>query len=558
MFWYAYRLLKRGTLSEDDTMTACVGSGPSVTTTNSDAKDTVVRTLLIVSICFFLFVDFRIGIVRGVHDVVGAQSWGRILFAVGAAITEMAHGGYGYTTAEAVEAILRTNGLTDHLPTLARIGTTFPENLRDSQLIDSAMSKAVQFQWPFDPNHGVRGSGGDDLGFVDFAKISFHLFGYKILSLYLTFFIIQGLTALAFICAFWHRAGVLAILLVLTATEGAVFSSSLLEYDIKAVFGIGTVADPRVLSLLGLIPALHLACLMVEDVRPTVTQVLLTMFQCAVLVLTLWIRASVVWSFLALFLLSTVLAILDFRKLRSMSAVSRLWTLAVLFVFLGAHQTYVSMTLHPVYTKNNEIRHHVLWQSMFYSLAVHPDWPKKYAAAFDYATGDELPLVAAKKYLSRNPVTDPDSVYLTADRRYLKIGAAETYARKALFEFIMKDPVFVIEAVAVYNSELLYRVLAKTTSSLANMTRALKLTIIAAFLGVASLLAFRGSDLLLFARTALLLTGAFAFSLMPLVLTAPGYFVIADQFFLLLMVSSCWTVTILAVVVRVFGTGRLL
>ena len=40
---------------------------------------------------------------------------------------------------------------------------------------------------------------------------------------------------------------------------------------------------------------------------------------------------------------------------------------------------------------------------------------------------DELPPVAARKYLTRHPPADPDKVYLTEDRKYLKVVAAETY-----------------------------------------------------------------------------------------------------------------------------------
>jgi hypothetical protein len=48
----------------------------------------------------------------------------------------------------------------------------------------------------------VRGLGGDDVGYVDFAKIAFFLFGLQIRALYYLFFLIYGLTLL---CALIER-----------------------------------------------------------------------------------------------------------------------------------------------------------------------------------------------------------------------------------------------------------------------------------------------------------------------------------------------------------------
>src|SRR5438445_6834042 len=64
------------------------------------------RWLAIGIICVALFASFRIGLVRGLSDSIGQASWGRVLFAVGAAVTEMEHGGYGYTTSNVVETVL--------------------------------------------------------------------------------------------------------------------------------------------------------------------------------------------------------------------------------------------------------------------------------------------------------------------------------------------------------------------------------------------------------------------------------------------------------------------
>src|SRR5439155_18688815 len=104
------------------------------------------------------------------------------------------------------------------------------------------------------------------------------------------------------------------------------------------------------------------------------------------------------------------------------------------------------VTLNPVYRSKGEISHHVFWQSVFYQLQFHPRWDKKYAASYDFATYDELPVLAAKKYLIRHLPSNPENLYLTPDRQYLRLAAAELYVRKAFFEFFANDPGFVLES----------------------------------------------------------------------------------------------------------------
>src|SRR5262245_15930151 len=125
--------------------------------------------LAIVGLSFFSAI--RIGIDRGLPNSIGEESWGRVLFAVGAAITEMEHGGYGYTIARMMETVLTSAGLTGDPKILADLGMKFPENLHRPELINAAIDKAVHFKWPFNPNEAIRGSGSDDLGLVDYTRL---------------------------------------------------------------------------------------------------------------------------------------------------------------------------------------------------------------------------------------------------------------------------------------------------------------------------------------------------------------------------------------------------
>ena len=71
------------------------------------------RYLLILLLAAAVFASFRIGLVRNFDDRLSDQSWGRMLFGIGAAITQIDYGGYGYTVSAPVEGTLMQGGLTD-------------------------------------------------------------------------------------------------------------------------------------------------------------------------------------------------------------------------------------------------------------------------------------------------------------------------------------------------------------------------------------------------------------------------------------------------------------
>jgi len=152
-----------------------------------------------------------------------------VLLAVGAAITQMEHGGYGYTTAGVMETVLTSARLTGDPKILTDLGVKFPENLHRPELINAAIDKAVHFKWPFNPNEALRGSGGDDLGLVDYTRLSFRLFGYRIQSLYVLYFVILAISVSSFLWAFRAQSGFLLLAATACAAQVLLFASSLFD-----------------------------------------------------------------------------------------------------------------------------------------------------------------------------------------------------------------------------------------------------------------------------------------------------------------------------------------
>jgi ABC-type multidrug transport system fused ATPase/permease subunit len=483
-----------------------------------------------------LFEAYQVGVIRGFRDWIGQESYGRVLFAVGAAITQMQHGGYGFSISSVIETILTYGGITADNAILEKLGTKFPNNLQNTALINAAIDKAVQFSWPFNPGADVRGSGGDDIGFVDYARLAFQLFGYKIQSLYYIYFSVLAFSAAAYLYQFRTRNGILPLLAITCAVLVFVFESNFFDPIYPRLItepSSISVADPRFLSGLAIIPGFHLACIMLGRLRPSQANIAIAVVQSVVLVFALLIRVSAIWTVLSIVTLAILIGLSDVSRQRF--GFIRFWSVAVLLAVWAVHATYVLVTLHPVYHGKGEISHHVFWHAVFYQLQFHPQWNQKYSAQFDNAQYDELPPVAAKKYLLRNPPPDPEAVYLTPDHKYLTYAAAEIYIRKAFFEFMYRDPRFVFDSIFVYNPLRMYTILKDYLSSWNRVSSVTYLLVTAYLVAAAGFLSVSSDEYRLFARVTLFVSCAFLLSLAPICITVVDVRTMADQFTMLLI-----------------------
>jgi hypothetical protein len=488
-----------------------------------------------VFIFLFLFFAFRIGLVRDLQDTISDQSWGRVQFAIGSAVTTMRHHGTGYTIAAPVKTVLESAGLTGDPEILKRAGLKFPENLRNPILINSAIKLASEAQWPFNPNSAITGNGGDDIGMVDFVRLSFLLFGFQLLSFYLTYFVVLGISLLLAVVAFRREAGVLAIFSLLTLALVLVFASSLLRPEIAGIL------DPRFLSTLAIVPGAHIAFAILGKMPWSRGNAVLLALQCLILVFGYWIRSSALWIVLGLLLLAAIQAIQIARR-RQTSDLRSLWPVGLLATVVVAHLLLVSITLHPIYRSANERPYHGLWHAMLYALQFHPEWKVKYAEQYGNGTYDEHPEEVAKNYLLRNPPKDPKDVYLTEDRKYIRTDVSEEIKRKALFEFALSDPKFVAEAYIFSNGRLCAKSIGYHIASLKSIHLIFKFGILLILIVLAIQLRSSKAAMRSFFRANALLTCGFLVSLSYLIFTAPSLAVVGDQLLVFIALTLGWFV----------------
>ncbi len=476
-----------------------------------------------------LFATFRVGLDRGFDHTIGIEAWGRVLFGVGAAISDLVYGVKGYVVDRVVETLLQTGGLTGDNGILTALGYPFPANLQNAAVIDGAIQSAIHFPHV---TTDVRGAGGDDLGYVDFVKIAFCLFGPRLISLYLTYFVLLIVPIVVFVVAFRKHAACLSCLATVVIAHLLVFSSALLDVGPNT---LGSPIDPRFLSLLVVVPGLHFALAMLFRMPPTPRNVALGVVQAAMIVLACWIRFSAIWAPLGLIVLAAVL----FLRVRSPRP---LWGLGILALLWAAHALYVGQTLSPVYANDGEPTRHVVWHSIFYSLQFNPAWANTYAPRYDNATGDELSLVVTRKYLERHPPVDPASAYDPVTHS-VKWSTIEASVRGEFFEILAENPRYVIATFVKYKPLYIAGELRFLSASLLPASPGRLMFVLALGAAVAASLAFSRADRRAFGATAILLVGAFVVSLLPNILTVPTRTVLADQFLMLLAAAIAGGIT---------------
>jgi hypothetical protein len=524
-----------------------------VTNASSPKRERLkVRVFGLTAIFFMVastFGAFRIGVERGFDHVIPPSQWGRFQSAIAAAITDIADGKRGYIAYDNIQTVLAFAGLTGDVNALASIGAKYPDNLHDAGLIDSAIEKAVRFEHPVSKLLSLP---ADDLGFVDYVQIAFALLGFKLRSLYLLYFILFAASAGAMLITFRAVPGVLAILSVVAAIQTAFFASPIFSDHIPIIHHVDHVSiiNPKTLTVLAIIPGLHIALAILLGSSPSPMNIALICVQASVIAFVWSIRGSTIWVPFGICLLSIGIAFgIRWRGGSWGEALRRIWPTAGLIVVCTLHSVYIATTMDPIYQKIGDLGNHETWHPIYYSLQLHPQWAAKYGPMYGNAVGDEQPKAAVKNYMLRHPPTPDEAKSLFRDDYgSLKSTVYEMYLRKAFFEFIKDDPRFAFETFFIYKPLALFRYYCEYGFRMFGR-ELVWLIVIFGPIGIAIALVM-ASDARVqkeFLQAAAIASGGFLISTIPFLIAYP---VIADDFFALMITLTTWALLITSIAIR--------
>ena len=380
---------------------------------------------LIGATILLLALSFRGGIDRA-HDTTIVRG-GLFFNAVCAILSTEKHGTGRYVCAAAAHRNMEAIGLGY----VIGLGYERLEELgRGTAFLNDALKKVFQTA-SLAEDGGVTAIGwGMDAGYMDFVDVAFRIFGQKVESLYLTFFLFLA-TSTALACIqFYDRFLVLF---------------SLLSFQYVLFFflhetgrwEIYSFTSPRFLSILAVIPLLHALFLILYQIRPSSRAIFLFLPQAALIAAAGDFRATAYWTVIAL-MLFCVLLVGAARWRQGWSyrrAAALCWPALPVFLCMAAAAAFVDTTTDPRLVEIGGMKGHAFWQPIYYNLQLHPDWKKKYSDQHAGVTGDEMVWVAVKAYRKRNHLESEPLTQVSYEKQ----------TRAVFFEFIRNDPCYFIE-----------------------------------------------------------------------------------------------------------------
>lgn len=273
------------------------------------------------------------------------------------AISEMKFGLSGYVGYQQIADTLREEGL--------RMGG-------DPDAANRAIASALTLK---DPRSALIGIYENDVGYVDYCRLAFGTFGYRIESLFYIYFVLLLVQAAFFVREFRRVPLAMAGLAVFAVSH---------HLAVMATTGVGdqlaSLHNYRFLPVLGILPVAHVCLLLLLRKKFSVGTLLGAVIQCGIFLFVLRIRGAAFWMAGPLLLSLAVAVRFLWRefyvgqavRFRGRHLIAGLWPAGLLGVMLGIMLFANSYFLHPTYFDRDAIRHHPVWHPVFVGLALHP------------------------------------------------------------------------------------------------------------------------------------------------------------------------------------------
>jgi hypothetical protein len=226
-----------------------------------------------------------------------------------------------------------------------------------------------------------------DLGFIDYCRASFALFGYTIESLLYFYFLLFFISVACFFLEFNNNSTAALFLIGFLIAHHIVASVPTSNAQLETVF------NNRYLSVLAILPVVHISMLVLSNKRINVPALVFVIIQSALIVFVIQLRSSSMWVIVFLSLLMVVSAGFYWKEWRQenmekggkastainffCASAFRLWPiylcLALLLVIKAVHPFF----LHEEYSKN--VGAHMKWLPVYIGMAIHPEIAKVYS-----------------------------------------------------------------------------------------------------------------------------------------------------------------------------------
>lgn len=329
-------------------------------------------------------------------------------------------------------------------------GLTWDFDYKNSQpRIDAAMGKLflpetviLPPETTGPPYKGLMGVGwGMDIGFIDFLDLSFSLFGISLFSIFLTVYLLLGLSLVIFAAAFARDPVALAVVAFYTLAF-YIFVSSPAAMERSLYW---TVSNPKFLSFFCIVPLLHAGFIILNGARISPLNVVLLIAQLALLSFAIHNRSTAAWAALSIVVMAAGRFTFDKWVVKHSwrHSLGKAWAGFAAVAIVAVGQMWVASATHPAMAASGQEPRHTIWVSAYCALTYHEDWAEKYGAAHDNQVCEDAARIAVKNYIAEHTEQDFSDSYRAPG--ILRHDAMDQIVKKAYFELAMNDPQFIAD-----------------------------------------------------------------------------------------------------------------
>lgn len=324
---------------------------------------------------FILLQSFSLAIKNGMHTYVLEELFEFYARSISIAVSNLEYHLKGYVGYEKVYETLRNDGFTE-------------SNNNNSTALDLAIQKAATLR---NPQSAIFTLTYNDPGYINYVRLSFLLFGYKISSVLFLYFAFLLIQIIFYFIEFRKNSLATAALVLFLLSHYAIIA--VLAY----VPGVVTPHNIRFLPVLSILPIMHVSTLVLFPKSIKLGTSLRVCVQSLMFLFVLQCRSSAIWF--VFFLFFVLLIGIFYRRKKSskgseIATPNRLWKgkeiltrVKVLWpVFLLLIGVFFSPlkphNLHPLYSERDKVvlGHHPFWLPLYLGLAINPDIKAEFSA----------------------------------------------------------------------------------------------------------------------------------------------------------------------------------
>jgi hypothetical protein len=208
---------------------------------------------------------------------------------------------------------------------------------------------------------------GNELAYADYVNFSFRLFGLRMSSLYYFYFVLLGISCLAFIAEF--RMSPFPMFLLVTYLGGLGF---LQNYAQSKGYWLGTLANSRAFEALSLLPAMHIFLAVWRRASLTWLTLTTVTVQSALLAFVVDCRITARWQVAMIIAAALGLILVEswrrppWRLRWGWDSWSGVWAAGVAVCALAGHMAFINFAADARY--EGEPKYHVIWHEVLTGL----------------------------------------------------------------------------------------------------------------------------------------------------------------------------------------------